>query len=111
MAKPFPDSPRSSPGVAVMASKPKPPGPPDSGDNMPDAEPDADDSKMSAERALVTHADENCGNCSHWDEATGECEKVEGVFKPDDRCFAAYWPKEAQADPAGAEPEGDGYAS
>jgi hypothetical protein len=71
--------------------------PPPDDDDMPggaqDAEPDGDEgdgAKMSPAKALVSHADENCGNCSNYHGEDGSCEEVSGQFDPTDRCWAAY---------------------
>ena len=47
-----------------------------------------DDDKMDPSKALVSHADENCGNCKNYDPSTGDCDEVSGTYAPDDRCWA-----------------------
>src|ERR1700722_2422843 len=87
--------------VAIGAGKPKddadmPPKAPDTPDPtaMPgatgDTDDDGDDDKMDPSKALVSHADENCGNCTNYDPSTGDCEKVTGTYAPDDRCWSNF---------------------
>jgi hypothetical protein len=56
----------------------------------PDNDGDDDSGKMDPAKALVSHADENCGNCNNYDPSTGDCSKVSGTFAPTDRCWSAY---------------------
>jgi hypothetical protein len=64
--------------------------------------------KADPARALVSHADENCGNCENYDPTTGNCEEVEGVYAPDDRCWAFWEAIGDEAPPAGAAGEQSG---
>lgn len=94
--------------VAVGVPKPKDGDMSPGGDDMPpkpdamgatgDPPDDESDEKMDPAKALVSHADENCGNCENYDPTTGDCEKVSGTYAPDDRCFVFY---EATGDESG----------
>ena len=98
--------------VAIGAGKPKddadmPPKAADAPDPaaMPgapkdDPDDDGDDDKMDPSKALVSHADENCGNCTNYDPSTGDCEKVSGTYAPDDRCYSGYQPMSSGTDEA-----------
>lgn len=83
-------------------SMPPPPDDDDAPGMPPDKEPDDDEGgKMSPAKALVSHENENCGNCANYHGEDGSCEEVSGQFDPQDRCWAAY-------SPAGAKPSEDG---
>lgn len=75
-------------GAKPKGNDPMPPKDPVAGD-APD---DEADEKIDPAKALVSHADENCGNCENYEPTTGDCEKVSGTFSPDDRCWSSFEP-------------------
>ena len=64
--------------------------PPDDAANPDDPDNDKDEDKISPDKALVSHGDEQCSNCSNYHAEDGSCEKVQGQFSPDDRCWSMY---------------------
>ena len=59
----------------------------------PNATPDDGDmgsGKLSPDKALVSKAEENCGNCMNWEGDSNSCSKVDGTYSEDDRCYSAF---------------------
>jgi hypothetical protein len=71
------------------------------GDDKPDDQSGDSSGKMPPEKALVIRAGHNCEDCQNYHDDTGECDKVEGQFSPDDACLREF---EAKTD---SEPDSD----
>lgn len=102
------ESPDKKPGLAIAIdiAKPKKPGEgdpdnePDPADEAPEspmtgeAEPDEGESaggatgKITEEKAMTIRADQHCGQCGNYIAESGECKKVDGLWHPDDACYA-----------------------
>lgn len=53
---------------------------------------------------------DHCKNCQNWHADTGECDKVEGTWSPDDACVKYFTPMgqgEPDADEQGGPPDYD----
>lgn len=75
-------------------------------------DPAAGKAKASAEQAHVVRNNEHCKDCVHYQGESGECEKVDGTFDPEDSCVryfeaAGGGEKEPDADEAGGMPDQD----
>jgi len=103
--------------IGIGAKKPGGPPPRPSGMNdMPSArdespessDENSDDSgKKSPEEALVIRAGHDCDDCRNYHSDTGECDKVEGQFSPEDQCLRYFEAKaEGQSDDEGEEESG-----
>jgi|ERR1035438_6009801 hypothetical protein len=87
-------SPSMLSGIGPKGSGGRSAPPPDSDDMPgapPEAEPDGDEgSKKSPAKALVSHENENCGNCTNYHGEDGSCEEVSGQYDPTDRCWSDF---------------------
>lgn len=69
--------------------------------------------KATAEKALVVRDTHHCKDCLNWMGDTGECEKVEGTFSPEDACLRYFThasesdEQEPDADEQGGPPDMD----
>ena len=74
-------------GVAIIISPGGKDGPggrmPPPGMDSPGGSPSG---KVSPDEAKVVREDEHCVDCRNYSPDSGECEKVEGSFSPDDGC-------------------------
>lgn len=88
----MPDSmppPGEKPALAIAIGVPKKSA--DNGKQAPDDNKDQG-GKMPVEEALVVRSDKHCNNCENYQPETGDCEKVEGSFDPDDACMRWFTP-------------------
>ena len=53
---------------------------------------DQSGAKASRDEAGFIEAARSCGNCSYWDNQTGDCQKVEGTMDCNDRCETFFSP-------------------
>lgn len=75
-------------------------------DSAPPDDGNEDSGKVSPEDALVIRAGHDCDDCQNYHSDTGECDKVEGQFSPEDTCLRYFEPKsEGESDDEGAEGE------
>lgn len=56
------------------------------------ASPSSVDSKVPREQAGFIEASRSCGNCTNWDNQTGDCMRVEGTMDCNDRCETYFSP-------------------
>ena len=66
--------------------------------------------KATPEDSQVIRANEHCIDCSNYDPTSGECEKVQGSFDPQDACseyFSAIGSDEPDADDEGGASDAD----
>lgn len=67
--------------------------------------------KASAEEAGVVLDSEHCIDCKNYHPDTGECDKVDGIYSPQDGCHEYFTAidhgGEPDADDAGGVPDGD----
>lgn len=119
MKMPPPDKSSKRPGLVVAVGMTKPKSGPSgqsgpSGGRMPPPgidhpEPhDRDETsggKATAEKALVVREDHHCDSCMNWIPDSGECQKVEGFFSPQDACLRYF--RHANEEDEQAEPDAD----
>jgi hypothetical protein len=103
----------AAPDLADDSTPPKPPSAPDdvnAGGGAADSPADEASEKMSPERAIVIRENEHCRNCENYHPEDGSCEAVEGVFAPEDACYACFEPigDEQQPDAGGPPSAGGG---
>lgn len=100
MARMAPPDSKGPDMVIAIGAKPKessngrmkPPGTPD--------DPQGGGKATDEEAGAVMESD-HCKNCKNWHADTGECDKVEGVWSPDDACVKYFEPV------GGGEPDAD----
>lgn len=95
--------------IGIGAKKPGDDGAPPS----PDGSGNGGAGKASPHKAIVITADSHCKDCQNYHPDTGECDKVEGSFEPEDACHAYFTPisgdqdQEPDADDMGGAPDND----
>jgi hypothetical protein len=111
MARKPPSMPPPEHGPAVVIGiSPKKPG--DGSAPSPDGD-GGDAGKASPHKAIVITADSHCKDCQNYHSDTGECDKVQGSFEPEDACHAYFSPmsggdeSEPDADEMGGPPDND----
>jgi hypothetical protein len=83
-------------------------------DSMQDDDDDGDDDddqddllqqpKVGRDQAGFIEAARSCANCEYWHSHSGECDKVDGTFDPNDRCEVFFEPVQRTASLGGMPP-------
>lgn len=88
----------------------EPPIPPRSPKLQPQSQPQPTSgpgAKASPEEAIAIRADEHCRNCENYIPESGQCQKVDGQWMPDDACKRYFQAAQQQQDDEGGD-EGSG---
>lgn len=105
--KPMPPPGGRKPGGLMIAIGMPKGGAKNQASTAPEPAPDDQPSnKMSAEDALVIREDKHCRNCANYMAESGECEKVDGMFSPDDACLRYFEPAGSDQDEPDADEQG-----
>jgi len=55
--------------------------------------------KISADKAISVKANEHCKDCQNYAPESGECQKVDGYWEPEDACVREFKPIAGNQDP------------